>query len=64
MPHEAFSWPANNFVKAFPPSSSHMTAHVSAPVIRIGGVAAAVLGVVAMLADRKMERFQATRPSC
>jgi hypothetical protein len=41
-----------------------MTAHVSAPVSRIGGVAAAVMGVVAMLADRKMERFQTIRPSC
>ena len=64
MPHEAFSLSGNNFAKPFPPSPSHMTAHVSAPVSRIGGVAAAVLGVVAMLAERKMEQFQATCPSC
>jgi len=64
MPHEALSRSGNNFTNPFPPSPSHMTAHVSAPVSRIGGMAAAVMGVVAMLADRKMECFQAPRPSC
>lgn len=62
MPQDALSRSGNNFAKPFPPSPSHTAAHVSAPVSRIGGVAIAVLGVVAMLGGGKMEGFQATCP--